>query len=451
MEVLRCPACASPLNVTPETEIVQCKFCGNSIRVKVKSAPADSRTQFVDKATQMPLGSVQVGDGFEPACMIVPNVSSYTFPIEISCSVFNTEGTVVTFFTGEAYTDRSKCAMLSSMYANVVNSVNRVVYKEFAEVDRYLDMYAMNYAKNAKATSLNRIGDTELPIRGGFNAQDMLETYKNYMAYEMNRTGNADGVMIHGYYQKPLCRVYEIVANGVKMRMAIMTVVEATKYSPRNIPQFDIGSMFGGFGSMFGMGNQGTMTSNGAAPGSFGDMQTNNIIEWRSNGVFMLHCRPENFDKAFRGVFTDFVSSFKTDRVVLDRSYQMQNQIMQDISNATQQNLRQQQQQFQAWQQIHRTQQAAFDSYNQGWWDRQNASYQANRARSQAAFYGSSGSGHADYSEAIRGVNTYVRDDGTEVEVSVAYDRAFQNASGDVIGTSSTFDPGGNWTEIPRA
>ena len=55
-----------------------------------------------------------------------------------------------------------------------------------------------------------------------------------------------------------------------------------------------------------------------------------------------------------------------------------------------------------------------------------------------------------DFSEAIRGVNTYTTSDGREVEVSVHADRAFENQAGDVIGTSNSFEPGASWTEIPR-
>lgn len=54
------------------------------------------------------------------------------------------------------------------------------------------------------------------------------------------------------------------------------------------------------------------------------------------------------------------------------------------------------------------------------------------------------------YSEAVRGINTYVRPDGTEVEVSVAYDRAYTNSQGDTLGSQSAFEPGGNWTEMNR-
>lgn len=52
------------------------------------------------------------------------------------------------------------------------------------------------------------------------------------------------------------------------------------------------------------------------------------------------------------------------------------------------------------------------------------------------------------FSDVMRGVNTWVRPDGTEVETSTASDRAWTNAAGDVVGGSGGFDPGAGWTEL---
>ena len=66
---------------------------------------------------------------------------------------------------------------------------------------------------------------------------------------------------------------------------------------------------------------------------------------------------------------------------------------------------------------------------------------------------GSSSSSYSSadkFSEAMRGVNTYVREDGSEVEVSVAYDHAYTNNLNDTFATNSSFEPGGNWTEMHK-
>jgi len=442
MEVLRCPACSGVLDINNDTEIVQCRFCGNSIRVKVKRAEPENITTFVDKATNMVLGTASVPADYQPACMIVPNASSYSFPIVVSCSVFNAQGNVATFFSGEAFTDATKCPQMTGMYSTEVNRIGRVSFKNFVEAEKYVNDYAISYVRNAKGSGLKIVEDRELPMRGGFNKEAALEGYKRYLSMEIQRSGN-NNVQVLGVYQKPVCRIFEFDLNGLKMRLVIATIFEAVKYG---LPGFaavpDIGSIFGG---LFG-GQSQTSKDNGAAPGTFGYLQNGQIIEWRSNGVFMLQSLSENFDKAYSTVFTDFVSTYKTDTGISEKCFNMQSQILRDVANYTQQNIRQQQQNFQAWQQINRTQQEAFDSYNRAWWARENSTYQANRARSQASFNHSS----PDFSEAIRGVNTYVREDGSEVEVSVAYDRAYTNNLGDTLGSNSAFEPGGNWTEMQR-
>ena len=102
-------------------------------------------------------------------------------------------------------------------------------------------------------------------------------------------------------------------------------------------------------------------------------------------------------------------------------------------------------------QQMHASQQAAFDSYQQAWFDRSDRQHAANMAASAANFSSAGvGTGAASYSDAIRGVNHYTRPDGTDVEVSVMADQAWVNGSGDVIGTRDGFEPGFGWTELPR-
>ena len=47
-------------------------------------------------------------------------------------------------------------------------------------------------------------------------------------------------------------------------------------------------------------------------------------------------------------------------------------------------------------------------------------------------------------------MNTYTTSDGREVEVSVRAEHVYENQAGDVYGTDSSFEPGGDWTELPR-
>ncbi len=108
---------------------------------------------------------------------------------------------------------------------------------------------------------------------------------------------------------------------------------------------------------------------------------------------------------------------------------------------------------FNAQQAAHQQQQAAFNSYNSSISAARDARQASFRAASNAQFAGTSArsGGPGDFSEAIRGVNTFVTSNGHEVELSVHADRTYKNQAGDVVGGSDGFDPGAGWVEIPRA
>ncbi len=120
------------------------------------------------------------------------------------------------------------------------------------------------------------------------------------------------------------------------------------------------------------------------------------------------------------------------------------------IQANTQAALARSQAQFAAQQAAHRQQQAAFNSYNDSISAARDARQTAFRTATNAPFASASGTGPADFSEAIRGVNTFVTSDGREVELSVQADVAYENQAGEVIGGSAGFDPGADWTQIPR-
>ena len=169
-------------------------------------------------------------------------------------------------------------------------------------------------------------------------------------------------------------------------------------------------------------------------------------LNWNTEPVFTLIAPAERFDEVYRGVFTDICSQTTIDPYWLQYREQTNMAEAQRTQALAGQQIQQMNANFQAMQRANAQRQAAFDAQNRAWQERSNAQFEANRARSQAAFDRST----PDYSEAIRGVNTYVDRYGHEHEVTVQADRAWTNASGDVIGGSNSFEPGGDWTEMTR-
>ena len=444
-ESIDCPSCGAPLEINGADEFAKCKYCRRTIRIQRRNVNSDGSTTLTDKATGMVIGTVRLPFGYEALGMLQPEISSYTYPFGVSASAYNDKGTVIAYYIGEGYTDRSKCPALSGPYSQGLDQISRVHYKDFMDVRQYVRSYVDMYADVSKATFLRFVEERQMPLYEPFNEAEALQHYRRRVDFEKQRIGNPGMAKDTGFYLKGLCCVYDMTVNGIDLKFAISTVLQGWKYQ---LP--DMVGGFGGIGNLFG-----SRLSGGAAQarqpqaGAFNDMPANSVIEWQSEGIFTLQCLPQEFELAFKGAYTDFCSTFRLDNGIREKIYNTQSQILQDVARHTRQRLDQMNREFQSWQQIHATQQAAFDSYNRAWWNRTNASDAARRSAYQSRMAAESRMSDS-YSEAVRGVNTYMRPDGTEVEVSVAYDRAYTNYSGDTLGSGSAFEPGGDWTEMNR-
>ena len=133
VEVIKCPACGGSLDVDGKTEFFKCGHCGNTLRLKITGRPAQpSVMKFVDKSLNIPLASCGLPDTYTPSGSLMPNSASYTYPMPIRCAAANKFGTAFSFFTGEAYTDDTKCPMLSGPYATVVNQISKTHFRPLA-------------------------------------------------------------------------------------------------------------------------------------------------------------------------------------------------------------------------------------------------------------------------------------------------------------------------------
>ena len=175
-------------------------------------------------------------------------------------------------------------------------------------------------------------------------------------------------------------------------------------------------------------------------------------ILWSVSPIITFMAPLDDFDAQFETAFLPFAYTLEHHPDIERLSTEVARQEAMQVQQATQSQLARNQAAFEASQAANRQVQAAYDSYNRSVMANQDAHHRQFMASSRAQFDSSYGGGYSapDYSEAIRGVNTYVTSDGREVEVSVSADRAYENQAGDVIGTSSAFGPGADWTELPR-
>ncbi|SDY37420.1 hypothetical protein SAMN02910264_02079 [Ruminococcaceae bacterium YAD3003] len=448
IEVIKCPACAATLDVDGKSEFIKCGHCGNTLRLKITNRPPQEPAliKFVDKALNIPLGSVELpADQFVPTGAVMPEAASNAYPMPIRCGVGNKFGTALSFFTGEGYIDDTKCPLLSSSYATVVNQISKIRFKPFMNAEQYANYYINQLIQTAKMTNAWFLENRPFPA-SGYNRKEALDSFIRLCNFKDQMAGTGNAATGKMYYLEESCKVYEVDVGPIKMRIVVAFILRGYRYQ---LPaMFGMG---GGFmGGMFGFGPRPQYRSNGAQPGTFGDMPNNAAIEWSSNGVFTMMCPKERFDEDYKE-FVQFASSFQMDSYIVQESIKMQEQMIRDVANYTQQNIAQQNANFQAMQQANRSLQEAFDSANQAWWNRSNAHHAQVMASSRSTF----GESSADrisrmQSEAIRGVNTYQREDGSTVEVSVDYDHAYSNKLGDTLATNSSFEPGGNWDAMNR-
>ena len=121
-----------------------------------------------------------------------------------------------------------------------------------------------------------------------------------------------------------------------------------------------------------------------------------------------------------------FVGSYKQDQGIEQRLEQVHQQVrqqeMMNLQGATNYAMASQQANMQRQAQISQTLQQSSNIVMQGWENRQAAQSRMSD----------------NFSQAIRGVDSYVTTDGRTVEHSVASDHVYQNKYGDTIGVSGT-------------
>lgn len=442
IEVIKCPACDGVLDYDGKSEFIKCAHCGNTLRLKFTGKPsAPSVMKFVDKSLNIPLASCALPDTYVPSGSLMPETASFTYPMPFRCAAASKAGTAFSFYTGEAYCDDTKCPMMSGPYATVVNQISKVKFRPFMDAEHYANFYINQFLKGGNMTNAYIIENRPFPA-AGYNRKNALDGFIKYIDLQAQMAGN-NALTGKMYYVEESCKVYEADVGQMRFRIVVAFIMRAFRYQ---IPSmYQMGGLLGG---MFGMGR--SNASNGAAPGTFGDLPANAAIDWSSFGIFTMFCPKDRFDQDYKD-FETFVSTFEIDPYISRESINMQHKMNMDIASYTRQNIAQQQANFQAMQQANRTLQEAYDSANQAWWSRSNAHHAQVMASSRSAF----GESSADrisrmQSEAIRGVNTYVREDGTQVEVSVDYDHVYSNKLGDTLATNSSFEPGGNWESTTR-
>jgi len=449
---LKCPNCGSPINLPDGADVIHCNACGSNIHVTRRNVmnqgvSADGTTPVVDKYTHQTIAHVKVCDGWRllPGQLSYEN-PSYTYPMKVHVTLMGPNGALLMYAPGESF------SQVGSFFQDKLPNDPFVTYRDFVAPAAYLDQFA-NAMFSSRANSIKLVGVAEMPVRGGVDRQVFTQRLQTQLQQECARN-SAHGViaMADGVFFDAPCRVYEIaMKDGSLQRFAIATHIEGRKShvsapgmmtSPLGLLGGLLGSAFGG-GGFGGMGGNDTPDRSGTG---FGQLASTGVLDWGSRHLFMLQAPADSFDEAWANGYVDLCSSFYLDQSIVQQITDYQQQIIRAKQQETDQAINAMNQQFQAMQAANAARQAAFDRQLDSWWANSNADH----AQVMSSGSGSGYSAADKWSEAIRGVNTYMRPDGSEVELSVGSDRGWISQGGTVIGTSGSFEPGADWTELDR-
>lgn len=348
---------------------------------------------------------------------------------------------------------------LMNQYGGAIAGVDTTNYASMPNAITLADNRIIASVKEVGASDLHFVRDvpsTDLAAR----QQDAYQAFKAFGSVQGN-------TLIKDPYAAEVLRVYEFMMNGVLMRGGIYVRVYATKdasgvenFSPVGL-MFNAGSALGGlFGSKKRQRQeaqrtqQHPATSTSGTPWCVPDYESyvqGGTIYWDVCGIATLYSGADTFEEVLNTAFIPFVRSYKFHSDILNMANADARQEAMMMQQATNRQISAMNMQTQATLARAREASAASTARVNDYLRQSDAHHQAFRERTNAQFNTSYGGGSTpDYSEAIRGVNTFMTSDGREVELDVSADRAYENQAGDVIGGSGGFDPGADWNEIPR-
>ncbi len=500
----KCPECGAPLQIPANAEWLTCSFCGTNVHVtyphqQPQQTGIEPDGTIRDRATGYGLFHVRPMPGWQVSGTALQRTGTSSRPYVPQVELRDRAGGVITMRLGDAGARRSAgMAAVLGMYGGQLAGVDTANYADVPDPLMIADMTAAGIAANMGASDFRFARQLACPD---------LEQRRQREFARIQRIAQGQGAMVSSPFIAVVLRTYELTCDGQPLKAACFVEMSAAKDGMglgeglggvmEGIGGLGAGVMEGigglvGSGAVdffMGGGLIGKMKRDRAAQAQqatqaqaqqpaqpaqaqaqqpaqvtqaqaqqalsqgvawcapeFADYVAGGTIYWYVQAIVTFTAPAAAFDEQFESTFLPLVGALDVHPDVESLSMQVVQQEAARIQGATQTQLAQNQAAFQAQQAAHRQQQAAFDSYNQSVSAARDARHQQFMASSHQQFDHRT----PDYSEAIRGVNTYTTSDGREVELSVHADHAWENQAGDVIGTSGGFDPGANWTEIPR-
>lgn len=416
--------------------------------------------------TYLPDDSWQLTDG-----TMDNNIKTLNWPFMCSLQLNSSKGEVFRYHSALCYEQKNKSyKAATAMYGANIGQTGQYDL-DMPRLEQYLDSEAIKQT----TSQLYLIGNREIPVvpENRISRQQGAAALQQQKQKALQQIGG----QLDGVYFDQQCRIYGFSEDGREYRMAVFATLKAAKMSFMNFGgNIDMSEVTNALGDAFNKAvdnaSQNSFIQSMADKGLLGGIIGKKIkenrdrpateerevipaeqpdeyqqfvkmgglglqnIEWTVDPTFVLIAPAESFDAAYAGEFVQICAQTGLTQTVMNYRQQVNDQMEQQIQDAATQYMINSRMNTQA---ILRANQQLNDAYarqNAAWRANSNATFEANRARSNAQFNNSA----PDYSEAIRGVNTWVDDSGYEHQMSVNNDQGWINSSGDTIGTDKTVD-----------
>lgn len=420
IEVFQCPQCGGNLEDVSRTGFYICPYCKSRMSIHITEPDPDTRPDgrrtIFDRDSGEELCYVKLPRGFCAEGFIENRLQSANWPFCMHVRAQSRESgnpedqvTTIAYQSGVSFKE---------VVSGTVQRHNEGAFDQADMMPMLRLRSAEEYADAFMATSVGpevsyQLEETfplpKLPPED--EAAKRQAIFSETLAVLQAKTPPGMHSGVEQAFYSSTTRIYSYLQNGVAMRQAVATIISGVRI------------FFGAPMILFG--------------------GMNKSVFWDVPYVLTLRCRADVFEEQFENLVM-FCSSMQASPAVARRIIDERNRILGYLEER-------QQTEFETHQRRMQEQQASFDAYNQAWHQRSESAHRAGRA-AYATQMASEDRMSDMRSEATRGVNTYIRPDGTEVEYSVIYESAFANTNdgSDTFATTSKAFESADWVEMKK-
>lgn len=408
--------------------------------------------RVIDAYSGRVLGQLGLPAGWRVGEACLERLSSFERPLQVRASVAGPHGETISFRSGERYLSSGVALkgmnVLAGLYG--VASSAQTEERAYAAAAPFADAEAAALARGLGAS----VALLEARRYPGLD----LPSAEQRVRMEANNDAALQGARFASVRVgvTAALRVYRLATpDGRELRTCVMAIVDGYETGVGAASMSEMGervsSAIGGLVGRFGGGASAwwprtQQAAAPAAPAAFGTPGAGEVVVWGPRNLATLVCEPVHLEEGIR-TMEALVATYRPDAAVGQEEMATKHNLVSSQQQQAVMAQQRQQAQFAAMRQAVNTQRQAIDDYQRAAQARSDAQWTAERARSGVG--ADSGADWTDrFSDAMRGVTTWVRPDGTEVETSTASDHAWADEHGNVVGGSGGFDPGAGWTEL---